>query len=207
MKKGKFIVFEGTDGSGKSTQIKLLSDYLISKGEKVLLTREPTDSVFGKLLRDCLAGRVQTNEKTIAAMFAADRLDHIYNEENGIESLLDRGYIVLCDRYYFSSFAYNGEFVSPEWVHELNRPARRARKADLTVFIDVSPEEGMKRVSVRADQDRYETLEKQKRIRERYFAVFNEFQDGENIAIIESQEKMEDTQALIQKEVNALMGY
>ena len=110
--KGKFIVFEGTDGSGKSTQMKLLAKYLKGKGIECLLTHEPTDSPFGGVLRACLTGRIETDERAIAALFAADRLDHITNPGIGIQQHLDAGITVLCDRYYFSTHAYNGALVS-----------------------------------------------------------------------------------------------
>ena len=89
--KGKFIVFEGTDGSGKSTQMKMLFKYLAGRGVSCFCTREPTDSPFGALLRSCLTGRVEADEHTIAAMFAADRLDHINNGVNGIKKSFPKG--------------------------------------------------------------------------------------------------------------------
>lgn len=205
--KGKFIVFEGTDGSGKSTQIKMLAKYLSAKGREVFLTREPTDSPFGAQLRSCLTGRIQTDEHTIAALFAADRLDHIFNSVNGIKRKIEEGVTVLCDRYYFSSFAYNGGFVSTDWVISLNAPAMDALKADLTVFLDLSPEEGMRRVSRRGETDRYETLERQKIIRAKYFEMFRRFQAGENIAVVESKESKEETQSAVRALADRLFGF
>ena len=163
--KGKFIVFEGTDGSGKSTQMKLLAKFLKGKGVECILTHEPTDSPFGGILRACLTGRIDADERAIAALFAADRLDHITNAVNGIRKHLEGGVTVLCDRYYFSSLAYNGGLVSAEWVAQLNAPAMQLRP-DLTVFIDLTPEESMKRVSRRGETERYESLETLHRVRE-----------------------------------------
>ena len=88
------------------------------------------------MLRACLTGRIETDERAIAALFAADRLDHITNPVNGIQKHLDAGITVLCDRYYFSSLAYNGGLVSAEWVAQLNAQAMQLLRADLTVFID-----------------------------------------------------------------------
>ena len=204
--KGKFIVFEGTDGSGKSTQMKLLGKYLEERGQKCSFTREPTDSKFGSLLHSCMTGEIDTDEHTIAAMFAADRLDHIHNPQNGIKASLAKGYTVLCDRYYFSSFAYNGGFVSLDWVISLNTPAMQELKPDLVIYIDVSPEESMKRVSRRGETERYETLEKQLKIRENYFKVFERF-SSENVAIIKSEEDRNATQAKIRAAVNGLYGW
>ncbi len=205
--KGKFIVFEGCDGSGKSTQLKLLANYLESKGEEVFLTREPTDSPFGSLIHSCLTGRVATDEYTIAAMFAADRLDHIRNRSNGILQKLGEGVTVLCDRFYFSSFAYNGGFVPLEWVISLNTPAMEAITPDLTIFIDLSPEEAMGRVARRSEKERYETLEKQKLIRENYFALFERFKEREKVAVVLSEKDKETTQANIRRIIDGAFGF
>ena len=204
--RGKFIVFEGTDGSGKSTQIKLLAKYLEEKGISCYVTREPTDSPFGALLRSCLNGRVETDEYTIAAMFAADRLDHIYNQVNGMLKKLEEGTTVLCDRYYMSSFAYNGEFVDTEWVISLNEAARRALHPDVTIFIDTPIEEAMRRVNRRSETDRYETLEKQFKIREKYFELFTRFKE-ENVHIVPSESDRDGTQAHIRRIINEEFGF
>ena len=204
MERGKFIVFEGTDGSGKSTQMRLLGKYLASRGVEVCFTHEPTDSPFGGLLRDCMKRTIDTNEHTIAALFAADRIDHIQNPVYGILSKLEQGITVLCDRYYFSSFAYNGGFVPLEWVIELNKPAMQLLRPDLTIFFDLSAEVAMNRVARRTERERYENLERQKLIREKYFEVFERFKDDENIAIIKSEESKEATHAHVCSAVDAL---
>lgn len=206
MNKGKFIVFEGIDGSGKSTQLKMLSKYLEGQGIPCAVTCEPTDSPFGGLLRACLSGRLETDERAIAAMFAADRLDHIFNPVNGIEKKLNEGITVLCDRYYFSSFAYNGEMTDPEWVIGLNAPAMELLRPDLVIYIDLTAEAGMERVGRRSEKERYETLEKQKKIRERYLKAFERFEKEENIAVIASEREKERTQGKIREVVNKLFG-
>ncbi len=205
--KGKFIVFEGIDGSGKSTQMKLLSRYLGEHSVPIVCTHEPTDSPFGKLVHACMDGSVDTGEHTIAAMFAADRLDHIQNPVYGILKQLEEGITVLCDRYYFSSFAYNGGFVPLEWVEELNRPAMELLRPDLVLFIDLPPEKGMERVSRREERERYETLEKQQKTREKFLEVFEKYSDSEHIVIVKSEEEKERTQDGIRKAVDALFGF
>lgn len=204
--KGKFIVFEGTDGSGKSTQMKMLMKFLKSKGIACYGTHEPTESPFGALLRSCLTGRIEADERAIAALFAADRIDHITNSVNGILKKLDEGVNVFCDRYYVSSLAYNGNFVPFEWVLELNKPAMALLRPDLTVFLDLSVEESMRRVARRGDQERYETQEKQARIRNRYFDVFRHLAGKERVAIVKSEEEKERTQANIRAAVAPLFG-
>ena len=201
--RGKFIVFEGTDGSGKSTQMKMLASYLNEMGARCYLTHEPTDSPVGSLLRSCLTGRIDADEHTIAALFAADRLDHI---QNGILKKLNEGVNVLCDRYYLSSFAYNGGFVPLEWVIELNRPAREALKPDLTVFLYLDAEDSMERVMGRGETERYETVERQKKIRKNYLDLIARFPD-ENVATVVSEADKRDTQEKIRKAVNGLFGW
>lgn len=195
MGRGKFIVFEGTDGSGKSTQMKLLGKHLAAQGVPVSLTHEPTRSPFGELLHSCMSGKVDTDERAIAALFAADRIDHI----RGIISALEAGTTVLCDRYYFSSFAYNGGFVPLDWVIELNRPAMELLRPDLVIYLDISAEDCMKRVTKRGETERYENLERQKLIREKYFEVFERFKEQENIVIVKSDSDLNETQTHVRR--------
>ena len=203
--KGKFIVFEGTDGSGKSTQRRLLANYLREKRIACFETREPTYSPFGTILHDCMKGRLETDEYTIALLFAADRSDHIRNAADGILRKLEEGVTVLCDRYYLSSFAYNGGFVPLDWVIELNRSAIETLRPDLTIFLDVNVEESMARVGHRAAQERYEERERQKIIRANYFKLFEKFPE-ERVAVIESQPEREATQALVRRAVEECFG-
>lgn len=201
--RGKFIVFEGIDGSGKSTQIKMLYKSLKERGIPCLMTGEPTQSPFGSMLRCCLGGRIETDEYTIAALFAADRLDHIFHKTTGILNKLEEGTNVLCDRYYLSSFAYNGGMADDEWVIGLNKVARETLKPDLTIFLDLSPEESMRRVLRRGETDRYETAERQINIRNRYFELFKRFPD-ERVEIVKSEADKDATQekirALVERE-------
>lgn len=205
--KGKFIVFEGIDGSGKSTQMRLLSEYLRAHGVPNLCTHEPTESPFGALVHDCMSGKAETGEYTIAALFAADRIDHVQNPAYGILKELAAGNTVLCDRYYFSSFAYNGGCVPLKWVEELNRPAMELLRPDLVIFIDIPPEKSMERVARRSERERYETLERQQKTRENFLSVFEKYGNVENIVIIKSEEDKERTQAKIREAIAPLFGF
>ena len=104
--RGKFIVVEGLDGSGKGTQTALLCAYLKSQGRNVYPTAEPTESVTGGMIRDVLSGARQRTSSELAALFLADRVAHNMNPVNGIEKTLEAGIDVVCDRYYYSSIAY-----------------------------------------------------------------------------------------------------
>ena len=119
-KRGKFIVFEGIDGSGKSTQMKLLAQKLEEKGIKTRLTLEPTYGLVGGTLHHILSGKIKADPKVTAALFVADRLDHLTNAEDGVLKSLENGETVICDRYYFSSYAYQSTEVG-EWVVEANK--------------------------------------------------------------------------------------
>lgn len=199
--RGKFIVFEGTDGCGKTTQMKLLSEALQKRGIPVSLTREPTYSPIGMLLRKCLSREIETDERAIAALFAADRLDHIA----WIEGELQKGSNVLCDRYYFSSLAYNGGIVSYDWVLELNRPAMETLAPDLVIYLDVAPEEGMRRVGSRDSTERYERLELQRRIRDTFLYTFARLED-QPVAFIPSDVSVGETHQRVLSEVLKLLG-
>lgn len=204
MEKGKFIVFEGIDGSGKSTQIKLLSKYLTAKGIPCYVTCEPTDSPFGSLIHQCMTGRVETDDKTIAGLFVADRLDHLYNKKNGILQKINEGVTVLSDRYYFSSYAYHGAFMSMDWVIEANRLSAEALKPDINIFIDVEPEVSVERLKSRGTMERYEKLESMKKIRQKYFEAFELLKDKEKIAIVKSNSDLKVTERSVRDIVDEL---
>jgi len=191
MAKGKFIVFEGIDGSGKSTHAALLKRKLEETGIPVFLTCEPSEGEAGQLLRRCLTGRADLPEAAIAGLFMTDRLDHILNPVFGILSHLEKGETVLCDRYYFSSFAYNGLYAPLDWVIAINAQARALLTADLTVFLDIPPERFLSRISDRSEVERYEKLEILKKVRENYFRAFEKLPD-EKIAIIDNGGSLEE---------------
>src|SRR5260221_3466858 len=184
MKKNFFIAFEGIDGSGKSTQVKLLTEKLEEAGLKVYTTFEPTDSPVGKIIRDIFNHRMEADHRTIAALFVADRLDHLLNKTNGILIRLDEGYTVITDRYYLSSFAYQSQFVDLNWVIQSNSLSANLRKPDLNIYIDILPELSMERLNKsRSSIELYETLENLQNVRSRYFEVMDLLKDEEQVFI------------------------
>ena len=207
MNKGKFIVFEGIDASGKSTQIRMLEHYLKEKGVPVYLTREPTDSPFGALAHQCMTGRIDSDEKAIAAVMAADRLDHIYTKTNGLLDKINAGITVISDRYYFSSYAYQGAHLDMDWVIELNRLSAEALRPDVNIFIDIDAQTSMNRLQGRGDLERYEKLDKQLKVREQYFAAFDRMKNEENVQIVQSEKEPAQTQANIRKIVDKIFGF
>ena len=137
---GKFIAFEGIDGSGKSTQVRLLSDRLRKEDIPFYATMEPTDSPIGSLIHQIMTGRVKTDNKVIAALFAADRLDHLLNDVNGIVEKINNGMNVIMDRYYFSSYAYQSVDVPMDWVIHANEQSSAILRPTVNIFIDIDPD-------------------------------------------------------------------
>lgn len=147
VKKGKFIAFEGIDGSGKSTQIRLLSNRLRNIGVYCYTTMEPTDSPIGSLIHQIMTGRMKTDNKVIAGLFVADRLDHLLNEVNGILPKILEGTTVITDRYYFSSYAYHSVDMPMEWVIQANAQSKEILQPTITIFIDVEPDTAIERIA------------------------------------------------------------
>ncbi len=186
MRKNLFIAFEGIDGSGKSTQVKLLTEQLEKASHKVYSTFEPTDSRIGSLIRDVFNHRFEADERAIAALFVADRLDHLLNKTNGILKKIEDGYTVITDRYYLSSYAYHGINMPLDWVIEANSLSAKLLRPDLNIYIDISAEASMKRLtSGRTSMELYENLENLKKVRNKYLEVIDRLKSEENVFITE----------------------
>lgn len=191
MKKGLFLAFEGIDGSGKTTQLSMLAERL-SKITPCFATKEPSEGPIGTMIRQVLSGRLSVDTKTLAALFAADRLDHILNEANGILRKIDSGITVLTDRYYFSSYAYNSEEVSEEWLIGANSLSAQLLRPDCTIFVDVSAEAAMERISKnRFDTELFETTERLKKTRENFFRLFERFSEEEKVLVVDGDRSPE----------------
>lgn len=184
--KGHFIVFEGIDGSGKTTQINLLKRRIEENNFICHITKEPTDRPVGSLLRQCLAGRVKTDELTLAALFAADRLDHILNNDDGLLKKIQEGISVISDRYILSTYAYQSVRVPFNWVMDLNSMAAGKIQPDCHIFIDTDPVTALGRISKgRPGTELFENEKRLTEVRDRYFEIFEKFKDSENIIVID----------------------
>ncbi|MEM1326323.1 MAG: dTMP kinase [Bacteroidota bacterium] len=187
MSKGKFIVFEGIDGSGKTTQIERLVGNLEAQNATVHPTKEPTDGAIGKMIRSVLNRELKMSEKTMAALFLADRLDHIQREGDGMLGLIESGTTVICDRYYLSSYAYHSEFVPLDWVMAANAECAKLLRPDLIIFLDITPEKSLERIrKSRAFLDLYETEERLKKVRDNYFLAMKRIEKEENILVLDA---------------------
>ena len=155
-KKGAFICIEGLDGSGKTTQAKLLTEKL-RKSHSAVYTAEPSRGKIGTFIRErCLYGEKRLSSVIEALLFAADRIEHVETE---VLPALHQGKLVISDRYLYSSLAYQGAAgLNVEWIEKINE---HALKPDLAVFIDVDLKTVMNRLkSKKSVMENMETLQK-----------------------------------------------
>lgn len=207
MRKNLFIAFEGIDGSGKSTQVKLLVNKLKEEGHKVYCTSEPTDRPIGAMIRDIFQHKMEADHRTIAGLFIADRLDHLLNKSTGILKKLDEGYTVIIDRYYFSSYAYQGVHMSLDWVIEANKQSTDLLRPDLNIFIDIEPDIAIQRINKgREIIELYETKENLTNVRNKFFEAFEKQKEVEKIFITDGTKSQNNIADDIWKKVSELIN-
>ena len=181
-----FIVIEGIDGSGKSTQIQMLNDKFKAEGKASVVTHEPTDGPVGKMIRSVLNREIEMDPAALAALYLADRLDHITNKQYGMLAQLNEGYHVISSRYYYSSYAFQGEFVSLNWLIAANSLCKSFLKADITFYLNIDPEISLQRLKdSREKLDIFENKEKQIKTHEEFLNAFEITNEGENIIILD----------------------
>lgn len=200
-----FIVFEGIDGAGTSTQIKKLVE---RNPEKYIATAEPTTGETGKFLRRMLGGEFHVDEKTNAYLFAADRCEHIFGE-NGVEQMVKQGKTVVSDRYFFSSMAYQSVSCGKELPELLNSPFPLP---EYLFFFDINPEISLARVNARNEKKEiYEKIEVQKKIAALYEQVISDYEkkeanpataQGMKIIRIDASKSIEEITETIWKELS-----
>jgi len=139
-KPGKFIVFEGLDGAGQSTQVSLLAKRLQKEGHKILLTKEPTNNLVGGLIRGALTHEWKPTNRIIQLLYAADRGHHLQRE---ILPALEKGFTVICDRYFYSTIAFGSIDMEISWLKTINEPYP---EPDLAFYIKVRPQTSMARM-------------------------------------------------------------
>lgn len=155
--KGKFITFEGCDGCGKSTQLKMLSAYLTEKGIAHVFTREPGGGKISEAIREILLSgkNMEMTDECEALLYAAARVQHLHDR---VQPALAEGKLVICDRYVDSSLAYQAyaRNLGEEFVRQINAYALEHYLPDATVFIDLTPEDAFKRKHGADENDRLE---------------------------------------------------
>jgi dTMP kinase len=208
--RGVFIVFEGGEGAGKSTQLQRLADVLASYGRPVVVTREPGATPIGARIRAIVLAdpSVEAAEpltpRAEALLYAADRAHHVASV---IRPALDRGDIVICDRFVDSSLAYQGagRTLPPEEVRWLSRWATAGLRPDLVILLDVDPAVGLSRARSRAGQDRIEaeSLAFHQRVREAFRAIAAD--DPDRYLTIDAAEEVDVIAFKIRERVHRLL--
>ena len=200
MQKGLFITFEGGDGCGKTTQIKLLEEYLQSKGYKTLLTREPGSKGLGVKVREILLNYDgEVSPVCESFLFLADRAQNV---DCIIKPALEEGTIVICDRHTDSSVAYQGygRGLDIDRINMLNNIATSGLKPDLTIVLDVDVETSQARVGTEKDRMESAGIEFFERVRKGFLEIAK--QEPERVKVVDSTKTIEE----IHKEIVEIVG-
>ena len=192
---GLFITFEGADGSGKSTQLRFLAEYLEEQGVAVVRTREPGGCPVAEKIREIVLGvGNEMDAVTEAMLYAAARAAHV---RAVIKPALDAGCVVLCDRFVYSSLAYQGygRELGMELVAQINAPAVDGCMPDATVFINITPEKAFERMNENKVHDRLESEDIA--FHQRVYDGFTELSKGSDIISIDARGTKQETHAII----------
>jgi dTMP kinase len=201
---GKLIVLEGLDGAGTTSQTKKVHDALISAGIESHRTAQPSKGPIGLLLRNFLTGSITGGtQEMFSLLFAADRVHHCDQE---VGKMLSNGINVICDRWYHSSYVYQGA-ESPEmlrWIKSLNS---RAMKPDLTMLLRVSPEIAAERRRLEGKaEELFDNIEMQKKVSDAYDSVFSDLAYEEHVVIVNGEQSIDDVFKNIYKHVESCIG-
>lgn len=221
---GRFIVIEGLDGAGTTTQAQLLYDWLAKSTGTSYLTQEPSTGPAGAQIRSIITGRLETDPTTLALLFATDRLDHLHHHPSGIVRWLSDGYHVVCDRYYLSSLAYqsleNNESDEEADKHSKNDAEKRREKRrwiyklnyrcirpDLTIFLDVPARTCMDRITAGRGfhYELFENAEKLQAVADRYQEAIEDLRTSENIHVVKGDLPKETVRGFIKERVTPLL--
>ncbi|MGO1545678.1 MAG: dTMP kinase [Gulosibacter sp.] len=206
-KRGLFITFEGGDGAGKSTQVALLTEYLQDRGSEVLHTREPGGTDLGLALREAvLHSKNEIVPRAEALIYAADRANNIATR---VRPAIERGVVVLQDRYLDSSVAYqgSGRDLGPKEIRDLSLWATEGLLPDLTVLLDIDPVEGRARMTAgRGGLDRLEAESRafHERVRAQFLALANA--EPERFLVVDASAAPEAISAIVRGRVDALLA-
>jgi dTMP kinase len=194
-----FFVLEGIDGAGTTTQLKALAALFAAGPRPLFPTCEPSDGPVGRLVREALSGKFVLKPSTLAYLFAADREEHLRGPE-GLEARLGKGQRVLCDRYLYSSVAYQSIGADPSLPVLLNSsfPLPEA-----IYFLDIDPTIAAERIAVRTSKDVFETVPFMERVAARYRAVIELYKDsGPRILVLDARLPPAEITAAIAADIN-----
>jgi len=196
---GKFIVLEGLDGAGKSTQAALIGSYLAKSGRAACMTSEPSQFLVGGILRSRLLGEWQSSPQCLQLLFAADRAEHLEKE---ILPRLESGQIVVADRYLMSSIAYGAVDNDFDWLVQVNR---NFLIPDITVYLDASAPVCVRRIIANGKSiELFEKTEILEKVALNYKKTIDIFQKNTNVAVIDANRSQEDVFEDIKKIINNL---
>ncbi len=199
--KGIFITFEGIEGSGKSTQAQLIRDLLIGMGFEVVLTREPGGSPIGEKIREILldSSNREMEAMTELLLYEASRYQHVAEV---IRPALDDGKIVICDRFFDASTAYQGygRGIKIDTVNKLNLIATNGLRADLTIVLDLPVEEGLRRLGRRPDRIEGEKAEFHERVRQGYLKIAES--EPERVKLLNARGSIDETFEKVKQVIN-----
>lgn len=203
-----FITFEGGEGAGKSTAIKKIVEKLETEGKEIVLTREPGGTPIGEEIRSIILNKKNTDMdvRTEALLYAASRRQHIIQK---IIPSLKQGKIVLCDRFLDSSLAYQGyaRGIGIEKVYEMNLFATEGVEPDLTLFFDLDPEEGLRRIAANSQREvnrlDVETLSFHQKVREGFLSLAKKF--PHRFIVIDASQKPDEVFTRAYKEIENIL--
>ncbi len=194
-----FIVLEGIDGSGKTTQAFRLEKWLKKKGLKVYTTREPTDGIIGGIIRAALSTKLRISQRTLQILFAADRSEHVKE----IEDRMASGYSVISDRYILSSIAYGMVELDRDWLYNMNSVFP---KPDLTVILDLPAETALKRLGRRFTKSLFERRQLLEDIRRNFLELDKLYGDVFNTVVVDADREPDEILSDIITYVEELLG-
>ena len=192
---GLFITFEGPDGCGKTTQMKLLAEYFEKQGKEVVLTREPGGKGLGEKIREILLNYDgEVSDRCESFLFLADRAQNI---DIIVNPAIKQGKIVLCDRHIDSTVAYQGygRKLDIDRINKLNNLATNGKKPDLTLVFDVDVETSMKRVGKEKDRMESAGIEFHNRVRDGYLELAE--QEPNRIKVLDATKSIDEIHKVV----------
>lgn len=199
--KGLFITFEGSEGAGKSTQARLLAEWLRAKGREVVLTREPGGTRLGQAIRGLLLHQDHMCAEAEYLLYSADRAEHM---QTLIRPALQQGQVVLCDRWLDSSLAYQGygRGLDLRWLRAVAQGATQGIRPHKTFLFDLPPEVGLERFEGRDRLER-EPLEFHRRVRQGYLELARA--EPERFVVLDATQPLEALQAQLRAHLESLI--